>query len=86
MVGKRVKSLIDEIAREEGVPVKVVTEVIRDTFKFVADTMRSGDRVNWKFKSIDVPGLGVFNLKPSFTNKVRKATEAKREREKNNGK
>lgn len=84
MVSRKVKNIIDEIAREEGVPTKVVTEVIRSTFKFVADTMKNGDRENWKFKSVDVPGLGVFNLKPSFTEKIRKATEAKRKRE-NNG-
>lgn len=78
MVSKKVKSIIDEIAQEEGIPTKVVTEVIRSTFKFVADTMKNGDRENWKFKSVDVPGLGVFNLKPSFTDKIRKATEAKR--------
>lgn len=78
MVSKRVKTIIEEIAREEGVPTKVVTEVVRSTFKFVADTMKKGDRENWKFKSVDVPGLGVFNLKPSFTEKIRKAVEAKR--------
>lgn len=77
MVGKRVRSLIEEVAREEHIPVKVAEKVIRDSLKFVADTMRKGDRENWKFKSVDMPGLGVFNIKPSWTAKMKMLTENK---------
>jgi hypoxanthine-guanine phosphoribosyltransferase len=83
MVSKRVRLIMEEVAREQHVPSKVVEAVLKGSFKYVADVMRAGDRENAIFKTVDMPGLGVFNTKPSWTAKIQERSAIKRKKQQN---
>ena len=75
MVSKRVRQIIEETARELGVPTKVVEQSLRGSFKFLADTMKKGDKETGDFGTVDIPGLGMFKTKPSWTAKINQRKE-----------
>ena len=74
---------MEATGRECKVPAKIVEAVLKSSFKMVTEVMKDGDRENAIFKTVDMPGLGVFNTKPSWTAKVQ--ARGKLKEQKKNG-
>jgi len=53
------KNIIDEIAKEEGLPSHIVERIVNSQFKFIYNTMKSGT-----FQPVRLTYFGVFGVRP----------------------
>lgn len=63
------KKIIDKLAEKYKLPKPIIEKIISSQFKFVADTMASGEMT-----PVRLPYLGVFAVKP---NRLKKLNEKK---------
>lgn len=73
--------ILKQVAKEEGVPTCQAEDVIKLTYWFIREVISSSDRDNLDFKSVRVPGWGIFYSPDYKKNKCKKMNEYRKLKE-----
>lgn len=62
------KIIIRKIGLKYNMTDDEVYELIQLSYRFVKETIESGDRENLRFKNVKMPGLGTFYVSEHYKN------------------